>query len=312
MDQGAWAGYNWTKPNRLFNQMRLNGNFYYSRLVSPIDDLRRKEMMYQGAGINFNFNGQTKKLWWVGMNVNANLKRNDFYEPRSYGRVFRDKGRINFNIWWESNSAKKLSWGGNLSAATGGVFKRKDYSYSLYGMIRFNSKFSINNSVFISNNRDQSGWAANIGGNQSTVIFSRRNVNSVENAMNIKYNFNNRMGLSLRARHYWSKVKPVQFYELDKFGDLKTPASPFTQHVDQNYNYLSVDMVFNWQFAQGSFFSIVWKDIGESFDRDAERQYFKNLGNTIDGPQFNSLSLRVIYFLDYLTLKRKLKKKTDR
>ena len=78
--------------------------------------------------------------------------------------------------------------------------------------------------------------------------------------------------------------------------------------LKQNYNYLSVDMVYNWQFAQGSFLSIAWKDIGESFNREFEKNYVKNLDNTVSGPQFNSLSLRVIYFLDYLTVKKKLKR----
>ena len=310
MDQGVWAGYNWTKPTGWFNQVRLNTNFWYSRLVSPIDILRRKEMMYQNASMNINFNAQTKKLWWIGGNINGGPNRNDFYEPRYFGRVFQDKGRININLRWESNSAKKLSWGGNLNAGTGGVFKRKNLTYNLFGKIRFSSKFSVDNSVYISSSKDQSGWAANIGANRDTIIFSRRNVNSVENVMNIKYNFTNRMGLTVRARHYWSKVRPVQFYELDTYGKLQTPTNPFTQNVNQNYNYLSVDMVFNWQFAQGSFFSVVWKDIGESFNREFEKNYVKNLGNTIDGKQFNSLSVRVIYFLDYLTVKNKLKRKS--
>ena len=120
MDQGVWAGYNWVKPRGWYNQVRLNANIWYSRLVTPIDNLRRTEMMYQNASMNINFNAQTKKLWWVGMNINGGPGRNDFYEPRKYGRVFRDKGRVNANIWWESNFAKKLSWGGSLYAGTGG------------------------------------------------------------------------------------------------------------------------------------------------------------------------------------------------
>lgn len=116
------------------------------------------------------------------------------------------------------------------------------------------------------------------------------------------------MGLTIRARHYWSKVIPKHFFALDENGKLQEPTIAFTQNVNQNYNYLSVDMVYNWQFAQGSFLSIVWKDIGESFNRQFEKNYIKNLGNTISGDQFNSLSLRVIYLLDYLTLKKKRKK----
>lgn len=308
MDQGVWAGYNWTKPIGWFNQMRVNTNFWYSRLVSPIDILRRKEMMYQGAGINFNFNGQTKKLWWVGVNINGGPKRNDFYEPRSYGRVFQDKGRIGMNLWWESNSAKKYSWGGSLFAGTGSVFKRTTVEYNLFGKIRFSSKFSVDNSINISNVKNQAGWAGRMG---NTIYFSRRDITTVEDVLNIKYSFTNRMGLTVRARHYWSKVNPQQFYELDADGKLQTPTNPFTRNVNQNYNFMSVDMVFNWQFAQGSFFSVVWKDIADKFEYGGnfEPRYFKNLGNTIEGDQFNSLSVRVIYFLDYLTLKRKLKKK---
>ena len=265
-------------------------------------------MMYQGAGINFNFNGQTKKLWWVGVNINGGPNRNDFYEPRSYGRVFQDKGRIGMNVWWNSNSAKKLSWGGSLFAGTGSVFKRTTVEYNLFGKIRFSSKFSVDNSININNVRNQAGWAGRTG---NTIYFSRRDVSSVENVLNIKYSFTNRMGLTLRARHYWSKVNPQQFYELDVNGKLQTPTTPFTKNVNQNYNYLSVDMVYTWQFAQGSFLNIMWKDIADNFEYGGnfEQQYFKNLGNTVEGDQFNSLSIRVIYFLDYLTMKRKLKKK---
>lgn len=309
MDQGVWMGYNWIKPVGWFNQMRLNVNYWYSRLVTPIDVLKRRELMHQSSGYSVNFNAQTKKLWWIGANINGNGKRNDFYEPRSYGRVFREKPRVNINAWWESNATKKVSWGGSLYAGYGGVFNRKNFNYNLYGKVRFSSKFSIDNSINVASSRNQSGWAASIGANRDTVIFSRRHVNSVENTMNIKYSFTNRMGLTLRARHYWSKVAPQQFYELDRNGKLQTPATPFTQNVNQNYNYLSVDMVYNWQFAQGSFFSVVWKDIGESFNRQFEKNYIKNLGKTIEGDQFTSLSVRVIYFLDYLTVKNKLKHK---
>ncbi len=311
MDQGAWFGYNWTKPKGWYNQLRINLNFWYSRLVSPIDDLRRKSMMYQNAGINFNFNAQTKKLWWIGANINGGPNTHDFYEPRTYGRVFKNKGRINVNLWWESNFAKKLSWGGSLYAGTGGVFHRKNFDVNLFGKVRFSSKFSVDGSTYISSSRNQSGFAGRdttINGDPS-IIFSRRNVNTVENTLSIKYNFTNKMGLTLRTRHYWSKVNPLQFYELKQEGDLKDPSVAFTQNVKQNYNYLSVDMVYTWQFAQGSFFSIVWKDIGESFNREFENNYAKNFTKTINDPQFNSLSVRVIYFLDYLTFRNKINRK---
>ena len=149
----------------------------------------------------------------------------------------------------------------SLFAGTGGVFNRKSTEVSLSAKQRFSNKFSLDHSVSITTINNQPGWADNIGTLKDTIIFSRRNVRTVENVLSLKYNFNNVMGLNLRGRHYWTKVDPKQFYELDKYGDLQTPATTYTGNVKQNYNFLSVDMVYNWQFAQGSFFSVVWKDI---------------------------------------------------
>jgi hypothetical protein len=311
MEEGLWVGYRWIKPKHWYNQMQLNYNLWYDRLVKPMDLLKRKEMMYQGGGTNVNGSAQTKKLWWVGFSFNASPKYNDFYEARSPGRVFRNKGSWSTNLWYEGNAAKKYSGTVNLTAGGGGIFHRKTLETTLTGKVRFSSKFSIDQSVYISNVTNQPGFAGfdeTLLGDPS-IIFSRRDVKTVENIFNLKYSFTNRMGLTLRARHYWSKVDPKQFYELDQYGDLQTPSKPFTQNVNQNYNFLSVDMVYNWQFAQGSFFTVVWKDIGDDFTNRFEKSYAKNFGKTVSGDQFTSLSVKVIYFLDYLTFKNRNKKK---
>lgn len=311
MDQGVWASYNWIKPTTWYNRLRLSGSIWYSRLVSPIDILKRSDYMYQNAGLNIRSNAQLKNLWWVGANISMGAANHDFYEARVPGRVFNNKGRINLNTFWNSNEAKQLSWGGNFFTGTGGVFNRTSLGYGLNGKIRFSSKFSIDNAISIETHQNSAGWAATLSGGlqPDTVIFSRRALTTVENILNLKYNFNNRMGLTIRARHYWSKVDPVKFYELDKYGNLQTPTNPFTKNVKQNYNFISADMVYTWQFAQGSFVNIVWKNISESFNREFEKNYVSNLKYTVNGPQFNSLSLRVIYFLDYLTEKNRLKAK---
>jgi hypothetical protein len=312
MDQGVWMGYSWIKPTKWYNQFRLNTNIFYSRLVKAIDEQKRSGMMYQNASINVNVNGQLKNLWWVGANLNGGPKRHDFYEPRVYGKVFTDKPRVYANIWWESNFAKKLGWGGNLSLGKGTYFNRTLYSIGLFGKIRFSSKFSIDHNIAIDGTDNQAGFAAVDNG---TIYFSRRDVTTIENVLTAKYNFTNRMGLTLRTRHYWSRVKPNEFYELDSNGELQKPVSPFTGNVKQNYNFLSIDMVYTWQFAQGSFINIVWKKIDENFYRNFENNYFDNFGKTINGhgynnlTQFNSFSLKVIYFLDYLTVRNKAKGK---
>ncbi|MES2430410.1 MAG: DUF5916 domain-containing protein [Bacteroidota bacterium] len=305
MDQGLWLGYNITKPGKWYNQINLAWDSWYSRLVSPMTV--KKSSMYQTTAFSLDAKAQLKNLWWVGTFINGALKSNDFYESRVYGRVFINPARLGWNLWFESNSAKKFSMNGNLFNARGNIFHRRTTELGLSEKIRFNDKFSIAHSMYLTRHKNQSGWAYN-SEDYDTIIFSRRTVYTAENVINMKYNFNNRSGITFRGRHYWSKVDPHQFYQLDDEGKLNMPSSPFTQNVNQNYNYLSVDMVYNWQFAPGSFFSVVWKDIAETFNQEFEKNYYSNLSNSLSGPQFNSLSVKVIYFLDYMTFKSKKNK----
>lgn len=313
MDQGGYIGYHWNKPKRWHNNLNLNFNVYYGRLVSAIDNLKRRELMYQNLGGNINANAQTKKLQFVGFSFYVNNKYNDFYEPRSYGRVFRNKGSIGVNFSYESNSSKKYSWTGNLGTGTGGVFHRTSIDYSLSVKARFNSKFSIEFITSVSNAWNQPGWAADTteASGAYHILFSRRDVKSVENIFNVKYNFTNRMGITLRTRHSWTKLNVRQLYELDELGNLITPAVNYTENVDQNFNFFSTDLVYSWQFAQGSFLTLVWKDFAGTNSNFFEKNYSTNFDKIVKDDQYKSFSLKVIYFIDYLTAKRKLRKHNE-
>jgi hypothetical protein len=314
MNNYVYMGYSWINPKKYFSNLHLNFNFNYTRLVSPIDLLKRRQMMYQSTFGNINMNGQTKKrLWFLFASVNWGLANNDFYEPRDYGRVFQNKGKIGVDFQWNSNQAKQLSWGGELNTGTGGIFNRTNITPMLQGKIRFSSKFSIDNSLSLDFQQNNAGWAATLPNSNGdvindTIIFSRRTIRTVENILNFKYNFTNKIGATLRLRHYWSKVDPQQFYQLNTLGNLVAPGTPFTENVNQNYNFFSGDFVFTWQFDEGSFINIAWKGIGETSDSVFQKNYFTNLNKTITGPQSQSFSLSVIYFLDVITAKKKLKK----
>ena len=312
LDHGGYLGYNWNKPKGWYNNMGMNINGNYSRLVTPIDLLKRKEFMYQSSRINYNFNARTKKLWQIYFNANYQFAGNDFYEPRDFGKVLKIGNNGGVYSYFESNNTKKYSWSGSLSTRFGGVFNRKAFNQELGGKVRFNSKFSIEDNLEVKNIKNDAGWAdtVNVGmTGMYKTIFSRRNINIVENVINLKYNFNNKMGLNFRGRHSFTKVNPQQFYQLDGNGNLNTPDQAFIKNRNQNFNFLAIDMLYNWQFNQGSFITLAWKDIGQNFSRSFEKNYFKNAGNIISGKQFTSFSLRVIYFLDYASFRNKLKDK---
>ena len=78
---------------------------------------------------------------------------------------------------------------------------------------------------------------------------------------------------------------------------------------NRTINFFNIDAVYTWQFAPGSFLNIVWKDQSVVGDDRIDYSYFKNLGRTVSAPQNNNLSVKVIYFLDYLDFKNWRKKK---
>jgi hypothetical protein len=133
---------------------------------------------------------------------------------------------------------------------------------------------------------------------------SLRKIRTAENILNIKYNFTNKTGLTLRVRHYWSKVRYYDFMNLKSDGSVEKPAS-INQNPDINVNLFNIDMNYTWQFAPGSFINLTWKTSSELYNQLVMERYYRNLGKSIDSPSYNSLSLKVIYFLDWLSLKKK-------
>jgi hypothetical protein len=144
--------------------------------------------------------------------------------------------------------------------------------------------------------------------NLDTVITGLRKRNTAENILNVKYNFNNKMGLTFRLRHYWSKVDYHTFFNLTKDGTAEPLAAALVvKNPDINLNLFNIDMNYTWQIAPGSFVNVNWKNSSELSDRLVQEDYYQNLKKTIDYPPFNSFSVKVIYYLDYLDLKSKKK-----
>jgi hypothetical protein len=264
------------------------------------------EETYQTGNLNFNAEMQTKKLWWIGTFVGFTSKQNDFYEPRQSGLYFTRNNSLAVGGWVNSNEAKKYSFWSE-------IFVRRHFNfYDQLGVdatvnqtFRFNSKFSVSHRIGYLPRFNNMGFADTSGIN---VIIARRKVNTIENIVNVKYSFTNMMWVTYRMRHYVSTVDNREYFNLQQNGKL-LPNSTFTDNVDQNLNLFNIDMVYTWQFAPGSFLNVVWKNSIQHFNRIVEPDYFKNVGNTVDADANNNLSLKVIYFLDYLDMKKWGKKK---
>jgi hypothetical protein len=302
LDHGLWVGYRWTEPKGFYNRIFLNFNANYSRLFTAITPIETK---YQRSNINVNAQFQTKKLSWFGTFWNFTPHQHDFYEPRREGWFFRRGTSVLGGFWFESNSAKKYSfYTENFTRKYFNFYNAVAMDLMLNQTYRFSSKFSLSHRIGFMPRFNNVGYAWS---DNSQIIFGRRKVNTIENILSSKYSFTNKMWITFRLRHYLSSVENKEFFTLQQADGRLTPNLYFNQNVDRNVNFFNIDMVYTWQFAPGSFINIVWKDAGVHYTDIVERSYFKNFGNSIETDQNNNLSLKVIYFLDYLQLKRKKK-----
>jgi len=304
LTHGVYAGYFWNEPKGWYNQLRINFNSQFSKLFTPIGSLKET---YQYGNINFNVNAQTKKLWWLGAYIGMNTASNDFYEPRKEGYFFHKTANLGYGAWVNSNEAKRYSFYlETFYRSQFNFYKMSGLDVSLGHSMRFNNKFSASQRVNFQPRFNNIGFTTTEG---DDIIFARRKRNTVENILELKYSFTNKMGITYRMRHYVSSVDNKEFFTLQNNGRLISNPD-FNKEVNQNVNFFNIDMVYTWQFAPGSFINIVWKNSIYNFGNAVERDYFKNLGNTLESDQNNNLSLKVIYFLDYQDIKKMKKKRT--
>ena len=122
---------------------------------------------------------------------------------------------------------------------------------------------------------------------------------TIENSISSRYIFKNDMSLSLSARHYWSNGTYDRFFLLNQSGELLPFAVNNNNDYDFNSNYLTIDLVYNWQFAPGSSFIITYKNAINSESNRYHSSYISNLSKTFSDPQTNSISLKFLYYIDY-------------
>ena len=155
----------------------------------------------------------------------------------------------------------------------------------------------------MSHENNYAGW---LGTNpDDEIIFSTYNRNTVDNSIYGKYTFNSKMGITMRARHYWSDRRNKSFYSLMENGDLAAYNAHDFDNKNQNYNVFNIDMVYFWQFAPGSEFIATYKNASSVDDDVIRRGYGNNFKNLMESPQNNNISIKLSYYIDYLSLRKK-------
>ena len=124
----------------------------------------------------------------------------------------------------------------------------------------------------------------------------------ITNVFSTNYILNNKINIAVKLRYHLDQVANLEFKTLGKDGYLYENEY-FGSH-DINYTTWTSDIAFNWWFAPGSQISLVWKNGIDNEANTLINHWTDNVLESFNLAQENSLSLKVIYYLDYLYLRK--------
>ena len=264
-----------------------------------------KPREYSDFEINFRSNTTFAKSYThVGFFAEVRpFKRYDFFEPRVDGWKLELPRTAIVNTWLSTDYRKKLAFNFRFGSWT----SFDDDQYGYWG--RFGPRFRLSDKWLLiyhidAHNRFNSYGYVNSFVNEygNTIIhMGERDQLTFTNTLNTNYIFNNKISLSFRMRHYWSRVEYTDFNQLLPSGKL-SPSIGYNTYgnaADFNYNAFTIDMQYLWRFAPGSEMSLVWKNAIYTGGNEIINNFVDNLENTFAAPQINSISLKILYYLDY-------------
>ncbi|MCU4163949.1 DUF5916 domain-containing protein [Carboxylicivirga caseinilyticus] len=280
------------EPFSIFRQMFTRTWYEQNRVMKPWDLNNHEAGIYTEWQFMNNY-GVEARFTYVGNDRN-------YDEPRVEGRYFYKPETFNYNFFAHSDWTKKLH-----VYSYYGEYKRpeRDQKGNWLGLglgCQLGQKLSLSFEMAYEGEENDYGYVSK-NDNEDSIHFARRNVATVENVLELSYTFNNELSLRLRGRHYWSGVENKQFYLLQNDGTL-LPDAIYNENFDNNFNAFNIDMVLRWVFAPGSEMTFGWKN--SIFDQDDKSisNYRKNIDIIWKSPQTNTLSFRILYYIDYNNL----------
>ncbi len=292
--------YNINKPTRHFlihnYKLSLNNIYLYKPFAWTSLQIKASAFYYLKNFWDFSINFQSSPLWYYDYFVHTNIYTGYFLKRTPYYYL---------GVNGSTDSRKKLYVSWKIGGAESPLPDDPFWTASLGLRYRVSDKLQVNTSMEIEQDRGNWGWAYKINTDGSPVI-ARRNKKTTTTIVSGQYNFTSRMNLNIRMRHYWSLLENTNFYNLNPDGSWRD--TTFFDNENINFNTFNVDMFFTWDFLPGSRITIAWKNaLGSDVNIDPYlySNYIKNYGQVIESPHSNELTVKIVYYLDYLKLKKR-------
>lgn len=302
INNNAWVSYNTYKPFGLILRMWTRLNFSYEMLYNPA--------VFTRVQFGGNWGATLKNFLTIGADFRVEpVGYNDYFEPRTDGRVWRKPTWTRINFWFSSDYRKAFALDGGFNYRRfwgGGAWASSDvFSGNIKPLIRFNDHFNMVLRAALTVRRNSLGYVTKTSDStgEEHIVFGSRFRQDLETSIAANYLFTNKISLTLRVRHYWAMVDYNQFYFLNQEGYLNETS--YTGNHNTNYNAFNIDLIFRWRFAPGSELNVVWKNAVLDYGSNPNYNYFENFANMFETGQNNQFSIKALYFLDFFKLFKK-------
>lgn len=283
------------EPTKRFLNWSINTNLFYNQTY--------ESRAYTSVWINSTFRATLKNFISGGIRVyTIPFGSHNYDETRTTDHYFLSPAENNIDFWASSDYRKQFALNFRLSAYTG---KGNSYKAKIEPRLRINDKLSFSTSFEYSNHLKDVGYVTAVS---DSILFGNRNRQTVISSLSSTYVFSNKSAISLNFRHYWAEVDYTDYFVLNEEHTLD-PFGEFSENYDTNFNTVNIDLIYSWNFAPGSFMSVMWKNSildSETIYEDNFLNFNDNLLQTFTENASNIISLKVIYFLDYHTIKRRI------
>ncbi|HEX7903311.1 MAG TPA: DUF5916 domain-containing protein [Chitinophagaceae bacterium] len=302
------------------NEVVISNNISYKQFKPTKDFInysysigtRYNQLYKPGAYSDFLVNATAfwylKNFWDITLTTGYWHDQHDYFvlgNPATYQRYVKRPAYGFVNLEGSTDSRKKLFFNYELLVADFYQPKNKDYHIANAGLrYRFGNKFTLDLSYRHEGETDYIISAGREMNGEPIVAFV--NFTDVTTILSGIYNFTPRINLTLRARHYLSRVDFKRFANVDAKGNTIPKAGSTTY---DNVNIFNVDAFLTWDFRLGSRLVLGYKNwLGDDevvTIYNAKNSYFRNLGKIFDLRHGNEVTVRFIYFLDYNQLRKK-------
>ena len=294
---GAYFSYDFYEPFWRILSMHNEVSFAYNQLYSPME--------FTGLDISFRNRTLFRNNLTVALNADISpVERRDYYEPRNTGWFVKLPPAYSISGFYSPDYNKRFIVD---------VFPTISWSsgYDQLGWsLRVSPRFRVSNNLFMElavtyrHYRNDIGYVDTLENNGLKIIMGTRDIENVTTTLSVNYSINPQLNFSIRARHYMFEANYNQYYLLDREGGL-IPEDYDGTH-DFVYNSFNIDAYFTWLFAPGSELVLAWKNAIYTSSAPPSGNYFGELAGTLDSPASNLISLKVLYHLDYLQMRRSI------